>query len=103
MRSIEPEGQKGKLKPSSSLGNVKLRSAGKASVQTSMVDRLHKLVVEAAAEIPLYTDLYGQNPRVDSLSDFRRLPIINKQSFARLEDVSKTVCNPWDMVGPFAP
>ena len=86
------------------------RSAGGGSVAArngldskDIVLRLDKLVREAAKDISLYEGLYEKKPRIKSLSDFEKLPIINKDTFTKLGDVSKTVCDPWDMVGPFAP
>lgn len=78
-------------------------AARKALDSKDIVLRLDKLVREAAKDISLYQALYEKNPRIKSLSDFEKLPIVNKDTFMKLGDVSKTVCNPWDMVGPFAP
>ncbi len=88
------------VSPSAGGGSV---AASNALDSRDIVLRLEKLVREAAKEISLYQDLYGHDPRVKSLSDFEKLPIVNKDTFTKLGDVSKTVCDPWDMVGPFAP
>lgn len=86
------------------------RSAGGGSVvarnaldSRDIVLRLDKLVREAAKDISLYQDLYGHDPRVKSLSDFEKLPIVNKDTFRKLGDVGRAVRDPWKMEGPIAP
>ena len=67
------------------------------------INRLHRLVVEAASNIPMYRAVYGENPSINTLADFEQLPITNIETFAQLGDVSKAVRNPWEMFTSFVP
>ncbi len=83
--------------------NQKLFLGSKTLNLREIIKRLHNLVSEAASKIPMYQALYGKTPSIKTLTDFRQLPIINRQTFAELGDVSKAVSDPWDIVGPYAP
>lgn len=67
------------------------------------LQRLIKLVIDSATHIPMYRKLYGGILKLQSLSDYERLPITNWYTYTQNKDVIKIVKNPWNMMGVLCP
>lgn len=65
--------------------------------------QLQRIVANATRDITMFRNLYGKRPQINCLEDFQNLPSINRSYYAKLNDISNCVQNPWNMTTSVAP
>ncbi len=72
-------------------------------IASCAIHQLEKVVSNAAVNITMFRNLYGEEPCINSLCDFKQLPITSRSHYVQPWTVSDMVEDPWDLTTSVAP